>query len=105
MNAIFRRLIPLLAVTAAGCSWVDLSSSGKQVEVLSAQEVSGCQHMGQTTVTTKSSVAGIDRNRGVVKEELRKLARNSAQDVGGDTVVPRNDEEQGRQTFDIYRCR
>lgn len=101
-----KKLLPIifLALTLNACSWVDLTPEGKKVRVLSADEVKSCTKKGKTTVSIKADVAGIDRKHEKVKEELEMLARNSAVDLKGDTVVPTSEIENGRQTFDVYRC-
>ncbi|MCP4993076.1 MAG: DUF4156 domain-containing protein [Gammaproteobacteria bacterium] len=93
-----------LALITSSCSWVDLTKEGEKVRVLSVQEVSSCKELGKTTVSLLDRVAGIDRNREQVQSELETLARNSAADMQGDTVVPTSEIEDGKQVFAIYRC-
>ena len=96
--------ILFLVLTLASCTWVNLTPEGEKVRVLSADEVHSCVKKGKTTVSVKADVAGIERDRDKVKEELETLARNSAVDLQGDTVVPTSEIENGKQTFDVYRC-
>jgi hypothetical protein len=35
---------------------------------------------------------------------MQALARNSAADMGGDTVVPVSEIQDGKQTFEVYKC-
>jgi len=88
----------------AACTWVKPTVQGEKVRVLTAEEVVKCERVGQTTVSLLARVAGIERSTRKVQEELNVLARNSAADVGGDTVVPMGPVEDGKQTFAIYRC-
>jgi len=101
-----KKLLPILilALALSACTWVDLTPGGEKVRVLSAPEVQSCTKKGKTTVSIKADVAGIERNREKVKEELETLARNSAVELNGDTVVPTSKIENGKQTFDVYRC-
>jgi hypothetical protein len=103
-----RPVIALLLVTAAalagGCSWVSLTPGGEKVRVLEPEEVGTCRLLGKTTATTSAAVAGIGRSFPKVLEELERLARNSAADMGGDTIVPEGRVEDGRRTFGVYRC-
>ena len=46
----------------------------------------------------------IDRNREKVRKELETLARNHTDELNGDTIVPASAIENGKQTFDVYRC-
>ncbi|MGW8247949.1 MAG: DUF4156 domain-containing protein [Acidiferrobacterales bacterium] len=97
-------LILFLAFSLSACTWVELTPAGEKVRVLSAQEVQSCTKKGKTTVSVKADVGGIERDREKVKGELEILARNSAIDLNGDTVVPTSDIKDGKQTFDVYRC-
>lgn len=94
-------LFPLLL---NACTWVELTSEGEKVRILSMDEVSRCQKMGQTTSTTKASVAGVGRHPNAIIDELNTLARNSAINLKGDTVVPTGELQNGQQTYLVYRC-
>jgi hypothetical protein len=92
------------ALLGAGCTWVDTTPQGEKVRVLAADEVTRCERVGHTNVSVKASVAGVNRGKEKVQGELDTLARNSAPDLGGDTVVRASPLEGGRQTYDVYRC-
>lgn len=105
MKAI-RWIVPLFAVgLLSGCAWVTLTPAGEQVQVASKEAVANCQRVGKTTVSTLSQVAGLNRYEESMQDELNKLARNSAVELGGDTVVPISAIEDGKQVFEVYRCR
>lgn len=97
-------LIWFLAFSLSACTWVKLTPGAEKVRVLSAQEVQSCTKKGKTTVSVKADVAGIERSQEKVKTELETLARNSAVELNGDTVVPTSEIKDGKQTFDVYRC-
>ena len=101
-----KKYIPILlfALTLTACAWVKLTPEGEKVRVLSASEVKSCTKKGKTTVSLKAKVAGLERHPEKVKKELEDLARNSAADLNGDTVVPASEIENGKQVFDVYRC-
>jgi len=64
-------LLPVsLAMLLSACTWVELSTEGKKVRVLGADEVTNCQLVGQTTSTTAASVAGIPRHENAIRDEL-----------------------------------
>jgi hypothetical protein len=46
----------------------------------------------------------VSRNQTRVGEELATLARNSAAQLGGDTVVAITEIVDGSQTFAVYQC-
>ena len=98
--------LSILAVSLAltGCTWVHLTSSGDKARVLSLQEVSSCTKVGDTTASVLPRVAGVDRNKYKVEEELSVVARNAAAELGGDTVVANGGVTDGKQNFEVYRC-
>lgn len=86
------------------CTWVELSDEAKKVRVLSQDEVGSCTKLGKAAVSLKSKVAGFDRSKKKVKQELETLGRNTAIQLDGDTIVPITEVEDGKQVFDVYRC-
>lgn len=100
-----RWLLPVvLALMLPSCAWVKLTPEGEQVRVLEADDVTACRELGTTTSLLKADIAGIDRKREKVRQELEMLARNAAVDMGGDSVVPVTEPQDGRQVFAVYRC-
>jgi acyl dehydratase len=96
-------LVLLLLLQA--CAWVKPTASGAEVRVASASEVADCREAGSTQVSVLDKVAGVRRGYTTVSEELATLARNSAAQLGGDTVVPTSEIVDGTQTFAVYDCR
>lgn len=86
------------------CAIVKLTEGGEKARVLSSGEVTNCQKRGATTVSVKPTILTIDRKQHVVEEELQILARNSAVNMGGDTVTPISEIDNGKQTYAVYRC-
>jgi hypothetical protein len=97
-------MLLLTAVAVSACTWVELTPEGEKVRLLSAADVTKCQVVGKTTVSLAAKVAGIQRHPEDVQNELNMLARNSAVDLKGDTVVPITPAQDGKQTFAVYRC-
>ncbi len=95
----------LMFFSLSACTWVSLSAQGEQVDMATMDAVADCKRIGKTTVSTLSKLAGMDRHRESMQDELNKLARNSAVDLGGDTVVPLSPIEEGRQVFAVYNCK
>ena len=87
-----------------GCSFVNLSPGGDKVRLLRLDEVGRCTHLGRVTSNTKATVGFIARNRDTVQEEINRLARNNAADMGGDSIVPLGPMIEGEQGFNVYRC-
>lgn len=101
-----RWVVPLLAaLLLAACSWVKLNPAGEQVAVAEMAAVADCKRVGKTTVSTLSRVVGLRRYEESMQDELNILARNSAAELGGDTVVAISPIEAGKRIFAVYRCR
>ncbi len=94
----------LLVTTVVACTWVKPTAEGEKVRVLSAEEVGNCKRLGKTTVSLQDEVVGFKRDDKTVKRELETLARNSAAGMQGDTVVAESENENGEQTFAVFRC-
>ncbi len=100
----WRKAMIVLAASLTACTWVELTPEGERVRVLTAAEVAKCEVVGKTTVSLAAKVLGIKRHPEDVQNELNMLARNSAVDLRGDTVVPIAAPVDGKQTFAVYRC-
>ena len=94
----------LMVLIIGACSWVKLTPYGEKVRVLSLEEVTSCKKLGKTTTRLKDKVAGVKRDKKTVKKEMETLARNSAADLDGDTVVAISEIKDGKQEFEVYRC-
>ena len=94
----------LLTASLLSCAWVKPTPEAKDVGVASAVEVAGCKATGSTRVSVMDKVAGVRRGYTKVSEELETLARNSAVQLGGNTIVPTSEVVDGSQTFDVYQC-
>jgi len=97
-------VILLSFVLIGGCSWIDLTAEGKNVRVMGRHDVAGCKLIGNTTATVTDTVAGLKRKEHIIKDNLETLARNAAANMGGDTIVPESKIENGKQTFNVYKC-
>lgn len=98
-------LLPMLIVaTLAGCVFVQPTVEGKKVRVLAPHEVDRCRSLGTLTSQVADRVGAIPRSREAVQDDVLVNAKNTAADMGGDTIVPTSETENGKQTFGVYRC-
>src|SRR5699024_11968493 len=88
-----------------GCSWVELDPGADSVRLVESSRASNCERLGVTTTSVRSRVAGVERSADKVAGELADLARNSARELNGDTIVADGPLRDGEQRFIIYRCR
>ena len=89
---------------ASGCALVELTPEGAGVRLASPAAVVTCQDLGKTTASVIGKVGFLPRQADTVQEEINVTARNSAARMGGDTLVPVGNVQDGKQTFNVYRC-
>lgn len=92
------------AVLVLGCAFVQPTADSKKVRVLAAHEVERCRSLGTITSTVSDRVGVVLRRRAAVDEDVLQNARNAAAEMGGDTVVPLETTEIGKQAFNVYTC-
>ncbi|MGH8687269.1 MAG: DUF4156 domain-containing protein [Burkholderiales bacterium] len=102
----FFRLFALAgtALLAGGCAMVELTQAGAGVRFAGAETVSSCKPLGKVTANVMDKVAFVPRDADAVADNLKVTARNAAADMGADTIVPASKVEEGKQTFEAYRC-
>jgi hypothetical protein len=93
-----------VVMVLAACTWVKPSEQGARVRVAAAGEVEGCEDAGTTHVSVMDKLGVVERDQAKVAKELATLARNSAAQLGGDTVVATTEITDGSRTFAVYRC-
>jgi len=95
----------LVLFLISGCTWVKPTSRGEQVQVVSNQTmIADCKKLGNTTVNLLDKIGYFKRDPKKVEEELFILGRNSAAEMGGDTILPVSEIYQGERSFDVYLC-
>lgn len=96
--------VVFVSVVLSGCVWVDLNPKGEEVKVLTAGEASRCKRIGHVESNTAAEIAGIPRDDESLNNELTRLARNHAGELGGNGVVAIGKPKDGQQSFNVYRC-
>jgi hypothetical protein len=100
-----RNIIRLTALLAAAllfpaCAYVADTEEGKTVRVVKPADVQECKSLGKSRV----SVVKMARGEKFVREDLERLARNTAAKAGADTIVAVGEPVDAEQTFEMYRC-
>lgn len=97
-------LAAIVSLTSA-CSWVKVSEQGSSVAVANAANVRNCEKVRTVSVKVKDNFVGsMKRSPEKVATELTNMARNEATRFNADTIVPVSLVEDGRQSFDVYKC-
>ncbi|GGY83989.1 hypothetical protein GCM10011613_31120 [Cellvibrio zantedeschiae] len=103
MKKLTLTLIAVAAMTSS-CTWVKVSETASSVAVANSVNVRGCKNLSEVTVSVTSKVGFYKRDADKVATELANLARNEAAGLGGDTIVPSSTIENGKQSFNVYKC-
>jgi len=96
-------LLPAMAIMA-GCALVNLTDAGAGVRLAKPEAVAACTSLGRVTASVVHKAGFIPRHPDAVQENLIVTARNSAAGMGADTIVPASAIQDGKQTFEVYRC-
>lgn len=108
MHTTVRTTVMVTAVAAlallGGCTYVKEQPGAEDVTVLDQGRAEKCNKVGQTKVSVSTQVGFIARGESAIRKDLQILARNSAADIGGDTVAALSEISNGQQTFGIYDC-
>lgn len=86
------------------CTWVKPVEHADEVALVNQEHVVNCTKLGQTTSSVKDKLGLIKRKENKVSEELLTLAKNSAVEMGGDTVMVVSEAVDGEQSFAVFDC-
>lgn len=92
------------AVLAAGCTWVKPTATGERITVATFEQVKACKNLAKVTVAVLDKVVFVPRSEEKVAGELQTMAKNSAAELDGDTIVAVSKVIDGEQAFNVYRC-
>ena len=100
------RHFALLVITIgiSACTWIEPTKESLEVILVKPGNVSNCQKLGTTHVTVTHKIGIITRGEKAVTEDLITVAKNNAANKGGDSIVARGENVEGKMSFDIYKC-
>lgn len=107
MNRYFGKSVTIIflgGLIASGCTWVDPIAGASTITLVQPSHVVNCKSIGTTVSQVADKVGFINRSDDKVTEELLTLAKNSAVELGGDTLVAEGGPSEGTQKFRIYNC-
>ena len=95
-------LCSIAFVTA--CSFVSLDPEASDVNVSeNASSLKFCKFLGNTSVSLWSKAETFQSQK-TVASQLDTLARNQAATMGGNTVTPDSEINNGQRTYKVYNC-
>ena len=105
MFAVSTLMLLMAGLDGCGSKFIGVRPGADRVSLADANQVAGCQSMGEDDVSVLAKVVGVYRSAEEIEANLYQVARNYAADHGADTVVKGESREVGQRTFYIYKCR
>lgn len=93
-----------VTTTLTACSFVSLDPQARDVNVAdNISALKNCKSLGNTTVSLWSKADTFQSDK-TVNTQLDTLARNQAATMGGNTVIPSSEINNGQRTYSVYNC-
>lgn len=107
MPKLSKRVFAALALSVAlpGCTMIPPVPGAEAVVVGEPAKIVECESRGTATASVLHKVGVLERLPEVVEDELARVAKNTAVELGGDTIVPNGPVVDGRRKFSVYKCR
>ena len=104
IKKIVKAALVFSAIAVTGCATTSLTQGGEKIRTLQPDEVTSCKELGKSQASVTATALGLARPIETLTKELNDIARNSAANMGGDTIVPLTIIKEGQQTFIVYKC-
>jgi hypothetical protein len=95
------------SILIAGCAsaFMDMKEGAEKVSIASPDQISRCEPKGSVTASVLSKVMFVNRSIEGVEDNLVQIAKNSAVDLGANTIVKGESKKIGERTFSLYQCK
>ena len=100
VKALFFAAVPVLTACAA----VSPHENADKVSMVKPEHVAQCARITTTNVGVTDKVGVYNRSDEAVEKDLILLGKNRAAEIGGDTIVVKEPMNDGKMSFDIYKC-
>ena len=100
IKAFFFTAVPVLTACAA----VTPHENADKVSLVKPEHVMKCTRITTTNVGVTDKVGIYNRSDETVEQDLITLGKNRATEIGGDTIVVKEPMQDGKMSFDIYKC-
>ena len=108
MNSIKKIIaIGFSSVLITGCAsaFMEVKAGAEKVSIATADQVSNCESKGTVTASVLSKVLFVNRSIEGVEDNLVQIAKNSAVDLGANTIVKGESNKIGERAFSLYQCK
>jgi hypothetical protein len=97
-------ILCLAIISLTSCANVEPTELSKGVTLVKPFNVKDCTKLGTTNVSIKQKAGIFTLDDKAATQDLVNLAKNRAGTMGGDSIVSKGPIEDGKMTFDIYKC-
>jgi hypothetical protein len=97
-------ILCLAIIGLASCANVEPTEQSKGVTLVKPFNVKDCTKLGTTNVSIKQKTGIFILDDEAATKDLINLAKNRAGVMGADSIVAKGPIEEGKMTFDIYKC-
>lgn len=94
----------LAIISLASCANVEPTEQSKGVTLVKPFNVKDCKKLGTTNVSIEQKAGIFALDDKAATQDLVNLAKNRAGTMGADSIVAKGPIEEGKMTFDIYKC-
>ena len=94
----------IMISSLSACTWIEPTKESLDVILVKPGNVTDCQLLGTTRVTVTHKIGILTRDKEAVTEDLVTIEKNDAAELGGDSIVARGEGNEGKMSFDIYKC-
>ena len=99
--------ISFSSVLIAGCAsaFMEVKEGAEKVSIANSDQISHCESKGTVTASVLSKVMFVNRSIEGVEDNLVQMAKNSAVDLGANTIVKGESKKIGERAFSLYQCK
>ena len=94
----------MIIIGLSACTWIEPTKESLNVILVKPGNVSNCQRVGTTNATVTHKIGVLTRDEQAVTEDLILVAKNSVAKMGGDSIVAKGPNVDGKMSFDVYKC-
>jgi hypothetical protein len=96
--------VALLVLFLGACAGSGGVPPGETVRIVTAEQLTDCRNVGSVHVSVIDKLQQLQKIEGGVANELLRLAKQSAEQLGGNAIVEMTNITDGSQSFEAFRC-
>ena len=94
-----------ILITGCASAFMEVKAGAEKVSVATSDQASSCESKGTVTASVLSKVLFVNRSIEGVEDNLEQMAKNSAVELGANTIVKGESKKIGERAFSLYQCK